>query len=198
MESKTLSTIRTNFDELKIMLEIMNHDEQFMRDIENVANKTHEELAKGGKLLLAGNGGSAAEAQHIAAEFVNHFSFDRPPLAAIALTTDSSVLTSIGNDRNFDQIFARQLRALGRPGDVLFAYSTSGESTNILEVIYAAKDMKIYTVGFTGLGGKNFNDICDSVINIPSYKTPHIQEGHLMAGHIISEIVEQKSFPTNN
>jgi D-sedoheptulose 7-phosphate isomerase len=189
-----MNQIRKNLDELKTMIELMNQDERFMSDIQDVAKKTHDELAKGGKLLLAGNGGSAAEAQHIAAEFVNHFSFDRPPLAAIALTTDTSVLTSIGNDRNFDQIFSRQLRALGRPGDVLFAYSTSGKSKNILEVIQAARSMKIYTVGFTGLGGEHLKKICDAVISIPSSRTPHIQEGHLIVGHIISEIVEQQFF----
>lgn len=194
MDAKLIPVIKKNLEEILAMNQAMIQDEAFIRVIEAVAIRTHQSLSQGGKLMLVGNGGSAAEAQHIAAEFVNHFSFDRPALAAIALTTDSSVMTSIGNDRNFDQVFSRQIYALGKPGDILFAYSTSGESKNILEAIQAANSMNIFTAGFSANNSKHFIDLCDTVIQIPSDKTPHVQEGHLMVGHIISGIVEHLFF----
>lgn len=152
-----------------------------------------ERLRAGHKILLFGNGGSAADAQHLAAEFVNRFSFERPALAAIALTTDTSVLTSIANDRNFTEVFARQIEALGRPGDVAIGLSTSGRSVNVLRGIEAAKQLGLLTVGFTGEGGK-LAEVVELPFVVPSRSTPRIQEVHIMLGHALCELVEQALF----
>lgn len=148
----------------------------------------------GGKLLLAGNGGSAADAQHIAGEMVSKFAFDRPGLSAIALTTDTSVITAIGNDYGYEFLFARQIQALGRPGDVFIGYSTSGKSQNILKAFEEAKSRGLKTIGLTGNNSGEFTKLCDLAIEIPSGDTPKIQEAHLIVGHIICLIVESKIF----
>lgn len=150
------------------------------------------------KLLLAGNGGSAADAQHIAAEFVNRFNFDRHGLPAIALTTDTSVLTSIGNDYSYDRIFARQLEALGNAGDVFIGISTSGNSRNLIEALKICRKEKIVTIGLTGSSGGLMKDLCDICIQVPSDETPRIQEIHSLIGHIICFIVEEELFGKNN
>ena len=142
------------------------------------------------KLLLCGNGGSAADAQHIAAEFVNRFVLERPPLPAIALTTDTSVITCIGNDYSFDKIFAKQVKAIGVEGDILLAISTSGNSPNILTAADAARDQGIYVVGLTGNDGGKLKDLADSCLVVDSNSTPRIQETHILAGHIICELVD--------
>lgn len=148
-----------------------------------------EALGRGGKVMIAGNGGSAADAQHMAAELVNRFRKDRKPLAGIALTTDSSVLTSIGNDSTFDDIFARQVEALGRPGDVLVVMTTSGTSTNIVRAMAQASRMGIATIALTGQAGvTGARAACE--IRIPSAETPRIQEVHLLVEHILCELVE--------
>lgn len=146
------------------------------------------------KLLLAGNGGSAAEAQHIAAEFVNRFGFDRPALPAIALSTDTSILTSIGNDLGFEKIFSRQVMALGEEGDVFIGISTSGTSENIIRALHTCREKSIVTVGLTGIFGGPMKDLCDICIKIPSEKTPRIQEAHNLTGHIICSLVENELF----
>jgi D-sedoheptulose 7-phosphate isomerase len=146
------------------------------------------------KLLLAGNGGSAADAQHIAAELVNRFGFDRPGLNAIALTTDTSILTSVGNDSGFEKIFARQVDALGTEGDVFIALSTSGNSGNLIEALKICRAKKILTIGLTGSTGGKMADFCDICIKVPSSDTPRIQEIHIMIGHIICSIVEEELF----
>jgi D-sedoheptulose 7-phosphate isomerase len=151
-------------------------------------------LRQGGKILLAGNGGSAADAQHIAGEFVSRFAFDRPGLAAIALTTDSSILTAIGNDYGYERLFARQVQALARPGDVLFAYSTSGRSPNILKALEAARSVQVVTIGMTGNRGGPMLELCDHLLAVPSADTPKIQEGHGVLGHILCGLVEQAMF----
>ena len=151
----------------------------------------------GHKLLLFGNGGSAADAQHIAAEFVNRFLIERPPLPAIALTTDSSVLTSIGNDYSYREIFAKQIKALGKPGDVALAISTSGNSLNIIAAIDACKDLKITTIGLTGGSGGKMVGKVDYLLKASEGKnSPRIQETHILVAHIICEIVDQKLYPT--
>lgn len=148
----------------------------------------------GRKLLLFGNGGSAADAQHIAAEFVNRFQMERPGLPAIALTTDSSVLTSIGNDSDFAEIFARQVKALGQKGDVAIAISTSGASANVIRGVEAAKEMQMQVIGFTGRDGGKLAQLCDIPLIVPSDSVSHIQESHITLGHVICELVDQTLF----
>jgi D-sedoheptulose 7-phosphate isomerase len=142
------------------------------------------------KLLICGNGGSAADAQHIAAEFVNRFQLERPPLPAIALTTDTSIITSIGNDYSFDEVFSKQVKALGMEGDVLLAISTSGNSPNVISAVEAAKGRGIYTVGMTGGGGGKMARLTDMPLKVKSKTTARIQESHILAGHIICELVD--------
>ena len=152
-------------------------------------------LKAGGKLIFAGNGGSAADAQHMAGEFVSRFNYDRPGLAAIALTVDSSILTAVGNDYGYDYVFARQIEALGKQGDVFFAYSTSGNSPNIIRALQAAKSSQMVTVGLTGNRKGSMNALCDHLLEMPSAHTPRIQEGHLILGHAICAAVESRIFP---
>lgn len=151
-------------------------------------------LKAGGKVLLAGNGGSAADAQHIAGELVSRFAFDRPGLPAVALTTDSSILTAIGNDYGYEKLFARQVQAQGKPGDVLIAYSTSGKSPNVLLAFETARAAGITTIGLTGNRGGPMSALCDHLLEVPAADTPKIQEGHLVLGHILCGIIENEIF----
>ena len=153
-----------------------------------------ESLKKGGKLLIFGNGGSAADAQHVAAEFVNRFKMERAPLPAIALTTDSSVLTSIGNDYDFRQVFSKQVRALARKGDIVMGISTSGTSPNVVTALEEAKAIGAYTVLLAGQGGHGVEDAVDMAICVPSRDTPRIQEVHLFMEHVFCDLVEQLYF----
>lgn len=146
------------------------------------------------KLLLCGNGGSAADAQHIASEFVNRFILERPPLPAISLATDTSVLTSIGNDYSFDDIFSKQVKALGVEGDVLLAISTSGNSRNVVSAVRDARDLGIYTAGLLGNDGGQLADLVDLALVAKSTLTPRIQESHILAGHIICHLVDHILF----
>lgn len=151
-------------------------------------------LKQGSKVLLFGNGGSAADAQHIAAELVGRFAFDRPALSALALSVNSSCVTAIGNDYGFDQVFSRQLEALARPGDVAVGISTSGDSANVLAALSTAKKIGLHTVGLTGCTGGRLKSIVDHCICVPSIETPRIQECHILIGHIISELAEREIF----
>jgi D-sedoheptulose 7-phosphate isomerase len=151
-------------------------------------------LKQGNKALLFGNGGSAADAQHIAAELMGRFAFDRPPLPALALSVNSSCVTAIGNDYGFDSIFSRQLEALARPGDVAIGISTSGNSVNVQNAISTAKKIGLHTIALTGLTGGNLRNMADHCICVPSNETPRIQECHILIGHVISELVEQDIF----
>jgi D-sedoheptulose 7-phosphate isomerase len=154
-------------------------------------------IRRGGKILLFGNGGSAADAQHMAAEFVNRFLINRRPMAALALTTDTSVLTSIGNDFSFDEIFVKQMQALGKPEDLAVGISTSGASVNVLKAMVVAKEIGMVTAALTGgLAGDGgaVGRAADFVLNVPSDKTQHIQEAHLWAEHLLCELVEREIF----
>lgn len=148
----------------------------------------------GNKLLIFGNGGSAADAQHLAAEFVNRYVMDRPPLPAIALTTDTSILTSISNDFSFNEVFAKQIKALGKEGDVAIGISTSGTSTNILKAFEVAREMGLKTIAITGNDGGSLAKVADFSLIVPSSSTPRIQEVHILIGHILCELVEHYLF----
>jgi D-sedoheptulose 7-phosphate isomerase len=162
--------------------------------IEAIANACVAALRAGGKVLFAGNGGSAADAQHLAGEFVSRFNFDRPGLAGIALTTDTSVLTAIGNDYGYEHVFRRQVQALGRPGDVLIGLSTSGNSANVVAALSEARAMGVVTVGFTGNRNGRMDALCEHLLRVPSALTPRIQEGHIVAGHTLCGVVESMMF----
>jgi D-sedoheptulose 7-phosphate isomerase len=164
------------------------------KDIALIVTAIINAYKAGKKVLLCGNGGSAADAQHIAAELVGRFKKERTPLSAIALTTDTSILTAIGNDYGFDRVFERQIEALIDKGDVLICISTSGSSENIIKAAYKAKEKKATTIGLTGRDGGMLKDICDICIVVPSQDTPRIQEAHITIGHIICELVEEGLF----
>ena len=150
----------------------------------------------GGKLIVFGNGGSAADAQHIAAEFVGRFQLERDPLPALALSVNTSALTAIANDYGYEDVFARQLRGLGSAGDVALGISTSGRSVNVNSALSAARSMGMITLGLTGGSGGDMADVCDHLIVIPADETPRIQEGHILVAHVICEIVESALFPS--
>lgn len=153
-------------------------------------------LRSGNKVLFAGNGGSAADAQHLAAELVGRFAYDRPGLPAIAVTTDTSALTAIGNDYGYDQVFSRQVEALGVRGDVLIGITTSGKSPNILKALEAARSRGVITVGWTGrVAPEPFQALCDMVLTIDADTTARVQQGHMIVGHIVCALVERAMFP---
>ena len=189
-----------NIDDIirRIFRESIQVKEAFLRDnigkIARVVDSITEALKKGNKVLLFGNGGSAADAQHIAGEFVNRFLIERPPLPAIALTTDTSVLTSIGNDYDFADVFSKQIRALGQEGDIAWGFSTSGGSPNVIRALEAAKKMGLVTIGFTGRDGGTVGMISDHHINVPSNVTPRVQEVHIVVSHTICELVDWRLF----
>ena len=159
--------------------------------IEKATIWTVEAIKNGGKVLIFGNGGSAADAQHFAAELVNRFLKDRKPLPAISLATDTSILTSVGNDYGFDLVFKKQIEALGKRGDLVYAISTSGKSKNVIEGVKVAKEMGLKTIGLTGKGGGDLKDLVDLLIDVPSRKTPRIQEMHVFIYHYIAGRVEE-------
>jgi D-sedoheptulose 7-phosphate isomerase len=170
-------------------------DPAFAAAIHDIVEVIAAALDNGRKLLLAGNGGSAADAQHLAGEMLSRLYYDRAPTAAIAPTTDTSVLTAIGNDYGYDRLFERQILGLGCTGDVFIAISTSGRSANILRAIDAAREKGIVTVGFTGRTGGEMSSRCDLCLHAPSDSTPLIQQIHITAGHIICGLVEERLFP---
>ncbi len=163
-------------------------------ELERAAAMVRETVARGGTLFFCGNGGSAADAQHVAAELVNRFQMDRDPLAAIALTTDTSVLTSWGNDVAFDQVFSRQVRALVQSGDVAVGISTSGNSPNVINGVIAAKEKGATTVGFTGRAGGELKDLVDVCCHVPSDNTARVQEAQIVIWHALCEVVEREIF----
>lgn len=159
--------------------------------IEKAVLLTIQCLRKGCKLIFFGNGGSAADSQHLAAEFVGRYEKERPALPAIALTTDTSILTAVGNDYGFDAVFERQIEALGKPGDVAFAVSTSGNSRNVIRAVQKAKTLGLATIGFLGRSGGDLRSLVDIPIVVPSQKTSRIQESHILIGHILCERVDE-------
>ena len=167
-------------------------DDKFLSNIEQIVNVIVSAYKSKHKVLLAGNGGSAADAQHIAAEFVSKFMYDRVALNAIALTTNSSIITSVGNDYSHEYVFARQIQAYGTEGDIFIPISTSGNSKNIILAIEEAKKRNLITIGLTGNTKSQMEAICDFIIKIPSDITPIIQEAHIMIGHIICALVEKE------
>lgn len=158
--------------------------------IVEMARQIASSVACGGKIIIAGNGGSAADAQHWAGEFVNRFLLDRPPLPAIALTTDSSILTAIGNDFGFHLIFAKQLQAIGQQGDIFLGISTSGNSVNLIEALHVARKQRITTIGLTGKGGGGMAPLCDFLIDVPHQSTPLVQEVHATIGHMLCMLID--------
>ena len=186
--------IQQQIDEAHRITGVMRADAALNKALAAAAQAVIASLKADGKVLFAGNGGSAADAQHMAGEFVSRFMFDRPGLAALALTTDTSILTAIGNDYGYEKLFERQVQALGRKGDVLVVYSTSGKSPNILRALEAARAKGLVTIGFTGNRGGPMHALCDHVLATPSADTPKIQEGHLVMGHILCGLVERTMF----
>ncbi|MCI0486967.1 MAG: D-sedoheptulose 7-phosphate isomerase [Blastocatellia bacterium] len=179
---QSIATKRAFFD---------SHSGEVARAVEIIIDA----IAAGGKVMAFGNGGSAADAQHIAAELVNRLNYDRPPIAAIALTTDTSILTSVGNDSSFDELFERQLRALGRAGDVALAISTSGNSPNVLRAVRAAREMDIKTIGLAGRKGGELAALVDLALVVEADSTQRIQETHITIAHILCEMVEEAIYP---
>jgi D-sedoheptulose 7-phosphate isomerase len=190
MQTEIINQIK---DSIALKMKALDHP-SLVSDIEEATKAIIAAFTNKHKILLAGNGGSAADAQHIAGELVNRFYFDRPGLPAISLTTDTSVLTAAGNDHGFERIFARQINALGNERDVFIGISTSGNSQNIIEALKECKVKGILTIGLTGSSGGKMKDLCDICLCIPSEETPRIQEMHILIGHIICSIVEAKLF----
>jgi len=169
-----------------------NVEKLLVSDIEKAVLRVKETLINGGKILLCGNGGSAADAQHIACEFIEKVKIKRKSIPAITLNTNTSVLTAIANDESFDRIFSRQIEGIGKEGDILIAISTSGMSKNVIEAVNSAKTMGIYTIGLIGKNGGTLRDIVDLPLIVPSDDTARIQEAHILMGHIIAEIIEEE------
>jgi D-sedoheptulose 7-phosphate isomerase len=186
--------IRESIEAARGVIDQVLADAPLLAAIEAAGAACVDTLKCGRKVLLAGNGGSAADAQHIAAELVSRLNYDRPGLAAIALTTDTSALTAIGNDYGYEYVFARQVEALGQAGDVFIGISTSGNSPNVLTALTAARKAGIKTIGFTGKTGGKMAALCDIAIKVPSGHTPNIQECHILFGHIICQIIEDTIF----
>ena len=182
-----IERIREDIDVKKMIL----NSRILIEKIHHAINIISERLMNGNKVFFAGNGGSAADAQHLAAEFMGRLYLERSPLPAISLSTNTSNLTAIGNDYSFDDIFSRQLAALGKEGDILFVLSTSGNSKNICNAVQKAKEMNIFSIGFTGSQRCVIDGLVDLQINIPSTNTTRIQEAHMLIGHIICEYIEK-------
>jgi D-sedoheptulose 7-phosphate isomerase len=194
MEIEMREYIHQEVSKALTILELLAGDETIALQLEGVVHKCTTALRGGNKILFAGNGGSAADAQHLAGELVSRLNFDRPGLAAFALTTDSSVLTAIGNDYGYERVFARQLNAVGRTGDVFVGISTSGRSPNVLRALEEGRRKGLVTVGLTGENGDDMAPLCDYCIRVPSSQTPHIQEGHIVIGHILCGLIEREMF----
>lgn len=188
------SYIKEYFTDSILVKEQILKDENLITLIKNASLEVIKAYRNGNKTLLAGNGGSAADAQHIAGEFVSRFYFDRPGIASIALSTDTSILTAISNDYGYENLFARQVQAQGVKGDVFIGISTSGNSKNILKALELCKQKEIISIGLSGASGGAMNELCDYCIKVPSTCTPRIQEAHILIGHIICAIVEEELF----
>jgi D-sedoheptulose 7-phosphate isomerase len=190
------NAVANHFQRSVAVMERTANDPALRATILSIADCVTASFRAGGKLLIAGNGGSAADAQHIAGEFLSRLRFDRNPLPAIALTTDTSVLTAVGNDYGYERVFERQIRGLGREGDIFIAISTSGRSPNVIAALEAARKLGMTTIGFTGTahGANAMRAHCDIVLAAPSDDTPLIQQIHITAAHAICEVVERDLF----
>ncbi len=191
----TLDKIHSSIRESIAVKTALLEDAFFLTKIEQAAQLLIGAFQAGGKVLFCGNGGSAADAQHLAAELSGRFYTNRPPLYAEALHVNSSYLTAVANDFGYDEVYARMVEAAGRPGDVLVAISTSGNSPNILAAIERARGQGMKVIGLSGIGGGKMASACDLLLDVPSKVTPRIQESHILIGHILCEIVEQEMFP---
>ncbi|KAB8054807.1 SIS domain-containing protein [Janthinobacterium rivuli] len=198
MESLMKQYIQKQIEESQRVMTAMLADQPLQEATLAAAQACITSLQNGGRILLAGNGGSAADAQHIAGEFVSRFMFDRPGLPAIALTTDTSILTAIGNDYGYEKLFSRQVQAHGNKGDVFIGYSTSGKSPNILLAFQEARARGLICIGLTGNRGGPMRELCDHLLEVPSPDTPKVQEGHLVLGHTICGLVENAIFTAPN
>ncbi len=190
-----IEAVQGYFGRSSQLIEQVARDRELLAAVGAIADHLARTLRAGGKLLFAGNGGSAADAQHVAAEFLSRFAMDRHPLPAIALTTDTSVLTAIGNDYGYEHVFERQVRGLGRKGDVFVAISTSGRSANVLAALKVAREIGLTTIGFSGANSTEMRALCDLFLAVPSTETALIQQVHLTAYHAICGIVEREMFP---
>jgi len=195
MKNVMRSAIVDHLAQSRDLLQAAIDDPEFVTTLEKIADRIGSALADGRKLLLAGNGGSASDAQHIAGEFLSRLNYDRAPTAAIALTADGAVMTAIGNDYGYEQLFERQVRGLGQPGDVLVGISTSGRSPNILRALDAARAGGLAAIGLTGRTGGEMPGRCDLCLFVPSDSTQLIQQVHITVGHIICGLVEERLFP---
>ncbi len=175
-------------DHLEVANAVMNSG--ILQQIEHVAAEVKQALARGNKVMFCGNGGSAADSQHLAAEFVGRFQKERAGLPAIALTVDTSILTAVGNDYGYDKVFVRQVEALARPGDVLVGISTSGNSGNVVQAVELAKAKGVFCVGMTAAGGGKLAELCDECLAVPAKVTARAQEMHILIGHILCELVD--------
>jgi D-sedoheptulose 7-phosphate isomerase len=191
MQQKIINTIKESVRVKNTLMEIP----EIINSIESIVNKIVYCYRNGGKVLFCGNGGSAADAQHLAAELSGRFYYDRDPLHAEALHVNTSYLTAVANDYSYNEVYARLVKAMGRKGDILIGLSTSGNSGNILRAINQAKDSGMITIGLTGVTGGKMRDLCDLIVKVPSEDTPRIQECHILIGHIICELVEAQLFP---
>jgi D-sedoheptulose 7-phosphate isomerase len=191
MIDRIKEAIKQSVDLKKAILE----DDTLLQTIQTVADKMTHCFKNDGKILFCGNGGSAADAQHLAAEFSGRFYYDRPPLYSEALHVNSSFVTAVANDYSYDEVYARMIRGMGRKGDILVAISTSGNSGNILKAIDAALRLEMIVVGMTGKTGGLMKEKCSYLLNPPSTDTPRVQESHILIGHILCELVEAAVFP---
>lgn len=189
-----MNYIKQEIQKTQDTLARIQQDAALLDNVQKIAQKCIAAIRANGKILFAGNGGSAADSQHLAAELVSRLCYDRPGMAGIALTTDTSALTAIGNDYSYENLFSRQVEAIGQKGDVLIAISTSGKSPNILKALTTARAKGITTIGFTGQSAPMMAERCDLVLNVPSTETPKIQEGHILLGHIICALMEEEIY----
>jgi D-sedoheptulose 7-phosphate isomerase len=190
--------IQQELEKAKRLVENVRTSPKIINQITEVAQACAEAFRGNNKMMIAGNGGSAADAQHWAAELVGRFYYDRPALPAIALTTDTSILTAVANDYEYEYVFARQIEAIGNAGDVLIAISTSGRSRNVIRALQAATAKNMITVGMTGGQGDEMKKFCTFCLQIPANETPRIQEGHEIVGHILCALIERMLFPTHH
>jgi D-sedoheptulose 7-phosphate isomerase len=188
-----IDDIRKQLQDHRTLIEVL--EREMMPAIAEMSSLISTALANGNKLLVMGNGGSAADSQHFVAEIVGRFKMERRALPAVALTTDTSILTAIGNDYGFESIFSRQVEALAAPGDVVIGLSTSGNSPNILKALNSARDRGCRTIGLLGKDGGSIKAACDLALVVPSMDTPRIQEGHITVIHIVCDLVEKALFP---